>query len=73
MGKAICKILNPPPIKESHIRRNRTMITREQFNEAAELIDAAACYGLSDAEAFTLYEECDQDIEALVDKLEERF
>jgi len=49
------------------------MITREQFNEAAELIDAAACYGLSDAEAFTLYEECDQDIEALVDKLEERF
>ena len=49
------------------------MITKEQFNEAAELIDVAACYGLSDDEAFTLYEECDQNIEALVDKLEERF
>lgn len=49
------------------------MITKEQFNEAAELIDIAACYGVPDDEAFKLYEECNQDIEELQNVLEEKF
>lgn len=49
------------------------MITKEQFNEVLEILDVTACYGISDENAFELYEESNQDIEELTNKLEKAY